>query len=162
MGMAPNKGKGEAHRWICEHVTHAGDDCLIWPFKSNQTGYAYFQHLGLRYRAHRYMCQLAHGEPPSPNHQAAHSCGNGRRGCMNPRHLSWKTNGENQLDRREHGTAQRGAKLTVEQVTIIRSLKGVVPQTSLAKLCGVTHSTIQYAINTENKVFKHRSPRSSQ
>lgn len=51
------------------------------------------------------MCQKAHGDPPSPKHDAAHSCGRGHEGCVNPNHLSWKTKKQNQADRITHGTS---------------------------------------------------------
>jgi hypothetical protein len=63
-------------------------------------------YLGDTLYAHRLMCQLAHGDPPTPDHIAAHSCGRGHEGCVNPNHLSWKTYSENELDKRVHGTTR--------------------------------------------------------
>jgi hypothetical protein len=156
-----NKGNGAAFQWICDNASHHGDECLIWPF-SRPIGYGAFGHLGKQYRAHRFMCELVHGPAPSPRHQAAHSCGNGRNGCVNPRHLSWKTNGENQLDRRAHGTDNRmgpKGRLTVEDLDEIRRLRATMTQPQLAKMFGVTHSTIQYALRP--KVYKRRAARLS-
>jgi hypothetical protein len=72
------------------------------------------------------MCILAHGEPPFEGAQAAHSCGKGHEGCVNPQHLSWKTAKANTADKYDHGTILRGeanplAKLTDEQVIAIRA-----------------------------------------
>lgn len=68
-------------------------------------------------------------------------------------HLSWKTNGENQLDRRRHGTANvwagrgpRRGKITPEQDAQIRALAGKKTRMELAAMFGVTHSTIQYRL----------------
>lgn len=33
------------------------------------------------------MCELVYGKPPMPKHQAAHNCGKGNLGCINPKHL---------------------------------------------------------------------------
>lgn len=106
---------GEAEAWLVAHAGHVGDECLIWPFWRDKYGYG----------SSRDMCQMAHGKPPTKNHQAAHSCGNGHKGCVHPGHLRWATRGENQTEMVEHGNSQRGeknwnAKLTVEQVRAIR------------------------------------------
>ncbi len=95
------------------------------------------------------MCILAHGEPPTPKHQTAHSCGKGHEGCINPRHLSWKTNQENSLDKREHGTAQnawwgRYHKITPQQLADLKSRKGRQTQVATAKEFGVSLSLVQY------------------
>jgi hypothetical protein len=56
------------------------------------------------------MCLLAHGEPPSAEHQAAHSCGKGHLGCVNPKHLRWATPSENINDQLAHGTMRTGER----------------------------------------------------
>jgi hypothetical protein len=124
------KGNGKAIQWIRDHQDYEHKDwCLMWPFYRLR-GYGSFGYLGKSYYAHRFMCELVHGKPPTPDHQAAHSCGNGHLGCVNPHHLSWKTQSENQLDCREHGTQaknKRGTrgKLTMAIADQIRALKGV-------------------------------------
>ncbi len=140
-------GIGDAARWLIDHVSYNGDDCLLWPFGC-AVGYGSVNHKRRTHRAHRLMCALAHGAPPTPKHQAAHSCGIGH--CVNPHHLSWKTNGENQIDRRKHGTASKvfaQKKITPEQDVEIRKLRSEgVPLQKLASMFGVTHSTIQYRL----------------
>lgn len=93
-------GKGVAYEWLVRHVSYPGDNCLTWPFaRDSRVGRGLLGHESRRYWAHRLMCILAHGEPPTPKHQASHTCGRGHEGCVNPRHLEWKTNSENQYDR---------------------------------------------------------------
>ncbi len=146
-----HRGKGAGIKFIREHAAYQGGDCVFWPF-TRADGYGTVSYLGKIYRAHRYMCELVKGPPPTPLHQAAHSCGNGRKGCVNPKHLSWKTNSENQLDRRAHGTANvwagrnGGGKITPEQDAQIRELAKTKTQMELADMFGVTHSTIQYRL----------------
>lgn len=121
------------------------EQCILWPFALQPTGYARIGLQGKSYYAHRVVCVEAHGPPPSSEHEAAHSCGN--RACMNPKHLSWKTSKDNHADRREHGTILSGekhneAKLTWAQVDEIRSKQGSKSQVALADEYGVTPSLI--------------------
>jgi hypothetical protein len=142
-------GNGKAVNWLRDHIAYEGDDCLIWPF-SRARGYGNFGLRGQQHYAHRYMCEIVNGPPPSLRHQAAHSCGNGHNGCVNPKHLSWKTQSDNQLDRRKHGThniaewGKRGkvGKLTGEQVIEIRKLKDTKTHAELAKMFGVGRRNI--------------------
>lgn len=142
----PNGGQGKCYLWLKAHESHQDDACLIWPFFRKETGYGHFGHMGKMHRAHRFMCELAHGPAPSPTHVAAHECGKGHLGCVNPKHLSWKTPEENRADRQRHGTAKRNfpgrVKLTAEQVAEIRSLLGKESQLSLAKRFGISRNYI--------------------
>ena len=129
-------------KFILDHVGHQGRECLIWPFTCCTPGYGNFMADKTRHLAHRYMCQLIHGEPPTPEHHAAHACGNRR--CVNPNHLSWKTQSENQLDRREHGTTKKtAAKLTQQQADQIRQLRGQETAIVTAAKYGVTESNVR-------------------
>jgi HNH endonuclease len=139
------KGEGAAIRFIRDHQAYPHKDwCLIWPFSTTR-GYGRFGYHGKGYYAHRFMCELAHGRPPSDVHEAAHSCGD--TACVNPHHLSWKTPSANGLDCRKHGTHVRsryscGGKITVEQAETIRSLMGVKKLRELADEYGVSESAI--------------------
>lgn len=153
------KGKGKAHQWMLDHAGYPHDYCLIWPFSKGR-GYGYFQHLSQKFMAHRFMCELANGPAPTPEHQAAHSCGRGADACVNPKHLSWKTPSENQLDKRIHGTVWRQetrTKLTPIQVLEIRGLKGRKTQDELAEMFGVGRQNIG-AILTGKSWTKLQSP----
>lgn len=144
---SPHRGKGRNMAWILAHVDHQGPDCLIWPFGKTDTGYGQLGHMGKVHKAHRVMCEKAHGPPPSPEHEAAHDCGNGMGGCIHPGHLEWKTPSENQFDRARHGTAVTSrygsvGKLTKMQRQEIIDLKGKLPQREIAKMYGVHFETI--------------------
>jgi len=144
-----NRNKGKGMTWLRGNVNYQGDDCLIWPFSRDphygrgQVGYK-----GARHWAHRVMCELAHGPAPADKPQAAHNCGKGHTGCCNPRHLEWKDNSENQIDRRIHGTIEGGigrrARLPADQIQAIQDAKGKVPQLTLAAQYGVKRGTIEY------------------
>jgi len=117
---------GELLAWIKANADHSADECLKWPFRStNQQGYGVASYEGSTHNASNVMCRIAHGEPPTPLHEAAHSCGKGHEGCVSPRHLRWATRSENHADKHIHGTMPVGeksssAKLTAEQVISIR------------------------------------------
>lgn len=143
-----NRGEGLGYKWLLEHRSYPHDDwCLIWPFARHNNGRGLGGHNGKSYRAHRMMCQLAHGEPPTPEHQAAHSCGNGHLGCANPRHLSWKTASENLMDCSIHGTHPKsrfGAKgrFDADQIAQIRELLKTHTHRAIAEMFGANETTI--------------------
>jgi hypothetical protein len=135
--------------FLHSHVNYDGDGCLTWPFARVPAGYGNFKCGDKGGYAHRYMCKLVNGPPPTPKHEAAHSCGRGHLACVDPRHLSWKTRSENQKDRTRHGRANRGTgragprKLTPSQVLEIRSLYGNVTNADLAARFNVSRGTIR-------------------
>lgn len=116
-----------------------GDECLIWPLRRKKTGYGALKLKGKTTTAHRVICREAHGDAPTPRHQAAHSCGKGHEGCVNPRHLSWKTARENQIDRIFHGTGSN--KLSVSDALDIKRSSST-PSAELAQRYAVSVATI--------------------
>lgn len=127
-------------------IPYAGDDCLSWPFAS-QNGRGKLWAEGKLWVASRYVCTLVHGKPPTPKHHAAHSCGNGHLGCVTPKHLSWKTAKENDADKAGHGTSLVGernnmAKLSEAEVLAIYALKGTLSQRLIAAQFKVDQSHI--------------------
>jgi hypothetical protein len=136
-------GRGKAVKWLREHVDYDGADCLIWPF-STVDGYGNFGLNGEMLYAHRYMCELVNGQPPSPTHHAAHECGNGPGGCVHPRHVNWKTPSENAQDRNTqlaNWTGKQGV-LSPDNIAEIRAARGVVTQAELAKKFKVSRGHI--------------------
>jgi hypothetical protein len=142
------KGEGIAYKWMLAHRDYPHDEwCLIWPYFLDKNGRGWLTHNGERGYAHRFMCRLTHGDPPSTAHGAAHSCGNGHTGCVNPRHLSWKTQGENLADCIVHGTQPKHhlgprGHFTYEQAQAIKARLGNETQLEIAKSLGVSESTI--------------------
>lgn len=133
--------------WLEEHKDNESDECLIWPFSRNVSGYASVKYRGAQQSACPVMCTLAHGPKPAPEYEAAHSCGKGHLGCINPQHLRWATPKENAEDKKLHGTHRAGSdipssKLTEEDVSEIRALKGVLSQAKIGALFGVGQSAI--------------------
>jgi hypothetical protein len=125
--------------------------CLFWPFPRNPNPKQPRVNVNVDGKtrfASRYICELAHGEPPSLRHHSAHSCGNGHLDCMNASHLRWATPKENSADKLIHGTDNRGEKshraiLTRVDVRNIRKLIKIgKSDIDIAKLFPVTPSCI--------------------
>jgi hypothetical protein len=124
-----------------------GDECLIWPILTDRNGYGLMVFDGKRCSVHREACKAKHGPPPTPKHQAAHSCGRGAMGCVNPNHLRWATAKQNGADMVLHGRSQRGArqhmaKLTEPMVREIRALHGTMTHGDIAGRFGVSRSCV--------------------
>lgn len=137
---------GEPSTWLRENASHLGEECLIWPYAKGRDGRGRIQG-DVSPQAHRAMCILSHGNPPSDIHEAAHTCGRGHQACVNPRHLYWATPIENAEDKWRHGTQRHGeacwkAKLTIGQVREIRLLKGKMSQSAIGHKYGVDGETI--------------------
>lgn len=135
-------------RWLEANANHIGDDCLKWPFSVSAHGRGTVTVDGKTMPAPRYMCILASGQPPSPKHHAAHTCGKGHEGCVNPKHLVWKTPKENEADKVDHGTLRRGTaintnKLNESDVRCIRELLAFgTSGVEIAKMYGITPAMV--------------------
>ena len=126
-------------------------ECINWPFhqiaraKSGPfagAGYGTVHFGNKMHRAHRLICEWAHGLGDD-GAEAAHSCGN--RACVNPRHLRWATRQENHADTIIHGTRLSGeqvgtAKLTNDRVQAIRA--SAQSTRAAGKSFGVSQSAI--------------------
>lgn len=139
--------KGEAQEFFQSVVLqYEGAECLKWPY-GHAKGYGVLKNGTRMVRVARLVCEYSNGEPPTPEHQAAHSCGKGHEGCVTKGHLSWKTPKENQSDRITHGTHNRGenngfAKLSEAQARRILSLKGKEAQRETALRFGIAAVTV--------------------
>jgi hypothetical protein len=139
---------GSGIKWLHEvALTYKEDDCLTWPYYTDKYGRSIVHSDGKLHYGSRLVCELVHGDPPSPAHIAAHNCGNGHLACVNPKHIRWATKQENSDDMIAHGTRQRGeatpaAKLTANQVREIRTLASSMTQMDLAARYGVGREAI--------------------
>lgn len=152
ISIPPHGKRGSQHNERMQYVRdivmpYDGDDCLIWPFSRTPGGYGQIRVNGKTGYVTRLICQEMFGPPPSPKHHAAHSCGNGSKGCCTKRHLRWASPAENIQDKFKHGTIIKGeavaaSKLTVDQVRHIKSFKGVLTQMEIAAYFGVSQTNI--------------------
>lgn len=144
------EGTGTSHgdpiKFLLETaINHKAGECILWPYAKSSSGHAIICISGRNVPAARYLCQKVNGNPPSPTHETAHSCGNGHLGCVHPSHLRWATKSENEHDKVEHGTSNRGercakSKLTRETVEEIRSDPSPIRET--ADKFGITFQTV--------------------
>lgn len=146
------KRAAPARDWLFESLRQDTDECIIWPFTRSKDGYARVDIDGVLVFASRYVCEIENGPPPSDRHEAAHTCGKGHSGCINRKHVVWKTHRDNIADKRVHGTLPQGekhnqAKLTEASVLEIRSLRGLVSRKQIAMRFGVGRSTIDNIID---------------
>lgn len=143
----PRSVRGEKLRWLRAHSSYSNEQCLTFGFPLGRDGYGSVGYSGATHRAAHVMLRLVVGDPPSPIHQCAHSCGNGHKGCVNPKHLRWATPKENTDDRRAHGnillgSRHGGSKLVEHQVIEIRLLKGLLRAKEVAANYGVSFCTV--------------------
>lgn len=146
---------GSRLAWLEEHCNFSGDECLTWPFAYEANGYGSMVYDDRHTSANRVMCILSKGPPPTPEHEAAHSCGKGDSGCLNPEHLYWRTAEQNQGDRVSHGTHNRGSrspsvKLTEDQVRMIRAMEGFESNPKTAARFGVSKVAVRKIQKREN------------
>lgn len=134
--------------WIERHKNYCNAECLIWPHSKLTNGYGTVQtKYGGKRIASRVMCEKAHGQPEEKGMQAAHNCGNGHLGCVNPLHLRWDTVSGNSRDRIKHGTMLFGekapwSKLTEEQAKYIKGDGAKIKASILAKEFNVSASHV--------------------
>lgn len=140
--------KGAPLRHYRETVLPWGsDDCLFWPFSRDGGGRAHVRRDGKMVKVCRLLCAETHGPPPTPEHQAAHSCGNGHLGCVTKRHLRWATHAENMNDMVAHGRSIRGSrspatKITEDDVRQIRALRNKASQREIGRRFGLSASSV--------------------
>lgn len=141
-------GTGNALQYFLDTVlNYEGEECLPWPFAKIE-GRGVLKLNGRQGFVSRHVCEATHGPPPTPEHQAAHTCGKAHEACCAKRHLVWKTPKENNADKIPHGTAQRGnsnsrTKLTEADVYAIRALKGQLSQHALARQFNIGRGAIK-------------------
>lgn len=117
---------GRGLKWLRELVDYDGDDCIEWPWARERAGYGRVWFEGKIWVTSRLICTWVHGEPPTPRHYAAHSCGRGRFGCVTPGHLRWATPTENSQDKFIHGTQPLGDRHWARRRRKARQLRGVL------------------------------------
>ncbi len=133
-------------RWLQAHKNWTRTDCLTFPYARNDRGYGVVLFQGKIGGAHRAMCFLAHGAPSSDELVAAHSCGMGHTGCVNPGHLRWATQVENAQDLAVHRdlgiAAPTPSRLSSADCQAIVAMKGREYMRVTARRFGISESMV--------------------
>lgn len=132
-----------------------GPGCWAWVGKRNQKeGYGLLHVRGGKFLgAHRYMWRLTYGDIPN-GLCVCHHCDHPW--CVNPEHLFLGTDLDNARDKARKGRARThprfgelnpAAKLTVEKVCTIRTLRGAgLPIRAIGKRVGAPYTTVWHVL----------------
>ena len=134
--------------WAKVGKSKSNDGCWLWKGALNHGGYGVFGTkaspvLGGQVRAHRAAYELRVGRIPQ-GQLVLHRCD--IRNCVNPGHLFLGSHADNMRDmsrkQRRAGERNPKAKLTEEDVLVIRKLRGVETCATLAVRYKVSPGTI--------------------
>jgi hypothetical protein len=159
--MKKRAARGEALRFFEELIKSQTDDCIVWPYARNCSGYGVFGKRRGEIKSSlvsRVVCLTVHGMPVPPRDEAAHTCGNVHNGCVNPRHLDWKTSKQNKADQLVHGTRNRGERngqstLKEEEIRQIKVLAKTMSQSDVAVRFRIDQSHVSNIVN--GKSWRH-------
>ena len=150
--------RGEAKAFFQQALNSDTDECIIWPFGKDGTGYGKLKYGGKISPVNRLVCQAVYGDPEDDSLQAAHNCG--ERACINYKHLRWATQGENELDkylhdRMMHSEGHARAVLTNDQIKEIRRLykEKQFSQKEIGRMFGIDQSHVSQI--TRRKLYKN-------
>ena len=115
----------------------AGSACINWPFPVCAKGYGKKYWKGKITRAHRVSLILQTGRDPD-DLQAAHTCNN--TSCVNPDHLYWATNQQNQDDKVADGGT--GIVISDTAITMVKELIGHMSYIEIGKFVGCSAATV--------------------
>lgn len=103
--LAGRIGTGEAQKFIDDVLRSDSQECIEYPFYRNEYGYGWMRYNGGTLGSHVVVALRYLGPKPTPRHEVCHTCGNGHKGCVNPKHLYWGTRSDNMQDAIAHNTA---------------------------------------------------------
>lgn len=149
VGKRGSKGSPEERFW---GKVKKASGCWLWHGSCWQDGYGRFFFTPPKaIKAHRFSWEIHHGPIPR-GLSVLHRCD--VRNCVNPKHLSLGTYGDNARDMvskqrhvKLHGSLHPNTKLSVIDVNQIRALyKSGITQVSLAKQFGIEQPAISKII----------------
>lgn len=137
-------------RFWAKVVKKGKNECWPWIGSKDPRGYGHFWTGNRETGAHR-ASWVIHFGPISNDILILHHCDNPN--CVNPKHLFRGTPKDNMIDMVKKGRAPNSnAKLTRNQVDVIRSLHGKFKNRELAKMFNVSIPLIEKIIG--NKIWR--------
>jgi hypothetical protein len=120
------------------------NECYEWNLLCNSKGYGVCTYKNKRWYAHRLSFNL-HGGELLPGMHVCHSCDNPA--CINPEHLFQGTPKDNEQDkikkqRNVRGLKSHHAKLSLQDINLVLSLKGKASAVKVSKMFHVSQQTI--------------------
>jgi hypothetical protein len=96
--------------WLQCFRDFRGDECISYPFKTGYHPRGVLRYNFKSMESHRVMCLMTHGTPKEEGKtMALHRCGNGHLACVNPLHLYWGDQSDNNRDARRHAVEGKQA-----------------------------------------------------
>lgn len=138
---------GAAQRFVSGLVEANTQECIIYPFYRNQDGYGWMKSQTGNIGAHVYAAILCHGDKPTLQHEACHSCGNGHLGCVNPRHIYWGTRSDNMKDAYRHGKQMGNRGRYGERASATKYPDAVIEKVRAALARGETQTSVATMFN---------------
>lgn len=100
--MPRTSQSGSGVNWLNLFRDYDGDECLLFPLRTASSPRGKVTYNFKCMEAHRAMCLMVHKLPPKDKPMALHRCGNGHLGCVNPKHLYWGDQSDNNRDAHRH------------------------------------------------------------
>lgn len=143
--VIPLKKRSKHYSWLCRALASQQLKCMLWPYGKSHGYGAVRLASGKTSRAHRVICEAAHGTPPRDT-EASHVCGNAL--CCNPAHLRWATHTDNMEDCVDHGTRRRGVRhgrAILTEIEVIHLRSSSISNYAFAKARGLSISAVRAA-----------------
>jgi hypothetical protein len=137
------------------------NECFIWPYANDGKGYGIIWLNSRNAYVHRVSCERSNGPPSIEKPIARHLCGNGNKGCFNPKHLIWSDQVENMADTIIHGTSNRGERQgssKLKETDVLKIYHSTKPRKELAIEFGVSVENIYQIKNGKSWSWLTKHP----
>ncbi len=148
---------GDGIRFL-EGLLEKRDEHCVW-FLGRQSRYPTLKIDGQTVAAHRLaLVMVTDGD--MPRLEAAHTCGNGHLGCVNPGHLYWATHAENMADVARLGRTTNPPRYTPHQAQSVveLGLSGRCSHPEIAAAVGVSPKQVQSILAARGIHTNQRRP----
>lgn len=131
--------KNKTLPWLLKAITVETDECIVWPFRTNEDGYGELFYNGKKERAHRVALHLINGFNLSSPLDVLHSCDN--EPCVNKRHISAGTHKKNMRDASSRGRMKKTPRLTCNRGHVLDEANTYVAPSDGRRRCKKCRAT---------------------